>query len=260
MRVSLIDADSICWAQAWLNKDKSNEELRIALNSQISDILSQTGADKYAGFLKNPDEVEFRRIMFPTYKGNRPPTPDWYKDRRETIWSHLTGYWKFAYTQNGYEVDDVLASAAYQLNIEQQVVVNGTAVSIVPIVCSIDKDMKQIPGWNYNPKTKEMIFIDGETAERNMLRQLLMGDSTDNIKGVPGIGPAKALKLIPDNTIMDNDLIDKIYSEYFNYHGNTAKALTDYAENILQVVMRRDSDYKFTLRDVPGKAIDKIFE
>lgn len=249
MRVTLIDADSICWAQAWLNKDKSNEELYLSIDAQISDILTQTKADKYVGFLKNPNETEFRRIMFPTYKSNRPATPDWYKDRRESIWYHLIDNWKFVYTQNGYEADDAIASTHYHLN----TVPILTPAARVPIpkveaiICSIDKDMKQIPGWNYNPKTKELTFIGGDEAERNMLTQLLTGDSTDNIKGLPGIGPSKAKRILEGCGTNP----DAVYAQYLTHHGNTAKALIDFAENVLQVVMRRDVDYAYTLVDVP---------
>lgn len=253
MRVVLIDSDSICWAQAWLNREKSDDILYTSIDSQISDILTQTKADKYVGFLKNPNEIEFRRTMFPNYKGNRPPTPDWYKDRRDRIWQHLIYNWKFVYTTSGFEVDDAISSIHYDLVINPKLFPAEVVPipQITPIICSIDKDMKQVPGWNYNPKTKDLSFISGDEAERNMLTQLLTGDSTDNIKGVPGIGPAKAKTIIPSDAFVDGDLVDKVYTAYFYHHGNTARALVDFAENVLQVVMRRDLDYPYELVDVP---------
>lgn len=239
-RVALVDADSILWAQLWLNKDKSDDELRQALDAQISDILTQTKADKYIGFLKNPNEVEFRRRMFPSYKSTRPDAPDWYTSRKDLVREYLINTWKFVYTVKGYESDDSICSVAYAIH---------TADTTIPIICSVDKDMRQYPGWNYNLRSKELMFSSHEEADKFMLTQILTGDSTDAIKGVPGIGPAKAKKLF--DTIGDYNIIGMVYDTYYQHHGDTAKALIDFAENVLQVVMRRDLDYPYELVDVP---------
>jgi 5'-3' exonuclease len=64
------------------------------------------------------------------------------------------------------------------------------------IICSIDKDLLQVPGKHYNIVKKEFYEIDEETGFRNFYTQLLTGDTSDNIKGIAGIGPVKAKKAL----------------------------------------------------------------
>jgi len=65
---------------------------------------------------------------------------------------------------------------------------------------SIDKDLKQVPGWYFNPDKPEngMEWIDEWTGHFNFYKQLLTGDKVDNIPGIRGIGPKKAEKLLMD--------------------------------------------------------------
>jgi hypothetical protein len=66
-----------------------------------------------------------------------------------------------------------------------------------PILCSIDKDMLGIPGWHYNwNKDAWPTYVSQDEADHHWLVQLLTGDSTDGIRGMEGIGPVKANKLI----------------------------------------------------------------
>ena len=66
-----------------------------------------------------------------------------------------------------------------------------------PILCSIDKDLLGIPGWHYNwNKDSWPTYVSQEEADHNWLVQLLTGDATDGIRGMEGIGPVKAKKLI----------------------------------------------------------------
>lgn len=241
MKVVIIDGDSIPYVAAWLNKDKDNDELFSGIDTHMIEILQNTQAIKYLAVIKNPDEKDFRRIMFSTYKANRQSSPDWYTNRKPIIVDYLFKKWNFVCTQNCYETDDVCTSVAYSL----------TKKGYTPIISSVDKDLRQSSGWNYNPKSKELVFITPEEAERNMLTQLLTGDSTDNIKGLAGIGPAKAKKLLDschDGVVLPREAI---MDAYITHHGDIFKGLIDFAENILQVVMRRDLEYPYVLIDVP---------
>jgi 5'-3' exonuclease len=86
------------------------------------------------------------------------------------------------------------------------------------VICSIDKDLKTIPGYHYNwtiPDAK-VIFVDEDEANRRFYTQLLSGDTVDNIKGLPnvaettreefgikkssGCGPAAAAKILEGAT------------------------------------------------------------
>lgn len=59
-------------------------------------------------------------------------------------------------------------------------------------IISKDKDLKQVPGLHYDFKTNKTYEITKEEAAYNLAYQLLIGDSTDNIPGLPKYGPKKA--------------------------------------------------------------------
>lgn len=82
------------------------------------------------------------------------------------------------------------------------------------ICCSRDKDLKQVPGWHYSWELmnqpefgpfkvegfgKLMLSSKGKLSgwgEKFFWSQMLTGDQVDTIPGVPGVGPAKAFKLL----------------------------------------------------------------
>src|SRR5712664_3584833 len=66
------------------------------------------------------------------------------------------------------------------------------------VICSLDKDLDQIPGKHYNWRRDEHYFIEPIDGLRLFYRQLLMGDRTDNIFGVKGIGEVKSARIIND--------------------------------------------------------------
>lgn len=106
----------------------------------------------------------------------------------------------FAIKDLQYEADDLIADRARELGEEHVVVI------------SIDKDLRMnIPGIHfsyYRPIKKdeygfkeisEMVglsHVSKEEAELNFWTSMLTGDSTDGIKGVPGIGKVKAAKIL----------------------------------------------------------------
>ena len=59
-------------------------------------------------------------------------------------------------------------------------------------IVSNDKDLKQVPGWHYDFGANKIYEISNEQALYNLSKQLLTGDTTDHISGLPGIGDVKA--------------------------------------------------------------------
>lgn len=64
------------------------------------------------------------------------------------------------------------------------------------IIITLDKDLDQVPGLKYNWHHDVRYDIKPEQAIYNFHLQLMSGDSTDNIPGLPGIGPGKAKKAL----------------------------------------------------------------
>lgn len=251
MRVAIIDADTIIWTAAYLaQRDGLSPEKMIRdLDTFMRSILKNTKADKYVGFMQGPDN--FRKRMFPDYKGTRPEVPEWYRLLAPSLRKYLHEKWKIEYTTDGFEADDAVASVAYQLTEGIRLPVATTDKELLPlrvIVCAIDKDLKQIPGEHYNYKTAETTKVLEEEAMYNASMQLLHGDTTDNIPNIrKGIGPAKAAKMLEGtNTTSARVALEEFQKEHGFYEG-----LTKFAENVLKVVLRRDKQYKFKLNDIP---------
>ena len=64
------------------------------------------------------------------------------------------------------------------------------------IICSIDKDMMQIPGRHYNWNTQRRTMQTANAANHFFYRQILTGDPGDGYTGIPGCGPVKADKIL----------------------------------------------------------------
>src|SRR5690606_26593161 len=200
---AIIDADTFVWVAAYLNRD--NPPVDEAVNSHDgidTEGLVATRATQYAGYVQ-VKEKSYRHKMFNSYKANRPPKPIWLQRFEKPLKLHLLEYWKFTSVE-GLEADDAVASCAYRLReLGQPYIVVGN-----------DKDLNQIPGDHYNPQKKEKFHITSQEAEMVMYLQLLTGDSTDNIKGVPGVGPAKAKKILTANTIAHCGFLHAIMTAY----------------------------------------------
>jgi 5'-3' exonuclease len=86
------------------------------------------------------------------------------------------------------------------------------------VIVSIDKDLLQIPGSHYNFVKSEFTEVSEEEGMFSFYIQLLMGDSTDNVSGCPGIGPKKAEKalrpFIGDEEGMYRAVVDKYTEAY----------------------------------------------
>ncbi len=136
-----------------------------------------------------------RRQTYPDYKITRKPAPDDFHPQAKRIMEIVRKMGIPVLELEGYEADDILATAAARLASPQLDVV----------LVSRDKDLDQLIGPHctlYDPMKDEM--IDAAAIEREkgyrpdqaVEVQTLTGDSTDNIPGVPGVGPKTAGRLI----------------------------------------------------------------
>lgn len=128
-------------------------------------ILNDTGSSEYQSFISGPDN--FRYAVDPLYKANRKDKarPEWLQDVRE----HLVLQWG-ARVSDGIEADDDL----------------GIAQTEETVICSIDKDLLQIPGRHFNFVSGAHAVVDERTGWINFYTQLIMGDRADNIPGYDG--------------------------------------------------------------------------
>lgn len=209
-RVSLIDADSLTYIVAWNHKDSIPSLVEQSCDSLVRSILEKTGATHYFGSFSSDKNFRHDLYKVAPYKGNRPPKPDWVKEWERWIKNHLVNKWYFI-EPSSLEADDVISYLAQTTDCET-------------VICSPDKDMKQVPGLHYDYKTTEngVIEVSTQQAERNFWLQMLTGDDTDNLKGVPGLGAVKATKLLEGLDSFDMHMaVHEAYCKYYgDYYGD----------------------------------------
>lgn len=193
-RLAIIDADSMIYIVAYKFRTKKVANMvKINLNQFISELLNEAQATHYIGFFGASDKKtvpNFRYAVDPDYKKNRPETPDFITKWRPTIHQEMEDHWGFAPVM-GIEADDAVAIAKAKYEGEYDEIVIITA----------DKDLKQIPGTiHFDMNKHKFTEIDTITADRFFAEQMLKGDTTDNIKGIPGIGPKRAADLVSSCT------------------------------------------------------------
>ena len=199
---ALIDGDIVVYRGA-ASAEKEEQWVALARADQmIQDILADTGSDSYSVYLTGTDN--FRREIAPSYKANRPDErPAHWQAVREFLVTHHK-----AEICNGHEADD-------QLGIQQDKE-RGTTV-----ICSIDKDLLQIPGRHYNFVKKTFQEVGIDEGLEHLYLQSLIGDRSDNIIGVAGIGPVKATQAL--DGLLPEEWYDKcreLYNDDERFHLN----------------------------------------
>ena len=177
------------------------------LRNAVQKILGATGATNYKAFLSGSTNFRNDIATIRPYKGNRDALhkPAHYRALREWAVGILG-----ATIVEGMEADDAIA---IENNTTRW---GGPDVGFIDpryVVCSVDKDMLQLPGRHYNPKKETLYWVSEQEAVRNFYQQVLSGDYTDNVAGVPGIGPRKATKLL-DGCITEASHYDVCLREY----------------------------------------------
>jgi DNA polymerase-1 len=164
----------------------------------FTNILLRVLREKTPKFLAVAFDVRgpnFRHALYSDYKANRPPMPDDLVCQIPHIKEIVAAHNIVCLEQEGNEADDLLASAATRLSAE------GVPVILV----SGDKDLLQLVSETvtlWDPMRD--VFMDPPAVkkkynlppERLLDYFALVGDSSDNVPGVAGIGPKTAEKLI----------------------------------------------------------------
>jgi hypothetical protein len=174
--------------------------VKVMLNS----ILEAVDAEYYKGYLTGKGNFRERVAVTQPYKGNR---KDFIKPIHfDAIKEYLINVWG-AIVVEGKEADDAMAIAQVDSikNLEYLQEHPGVCLGSIPkkstIICSIDKDLMMVSGWHYNWNKDEKVFVNPDEGLSWFFKQWLMGDSTDNIKGLSGIGPKKAEAILEGLTI-----------------------------------------------------------
>jgi 5'-3' exonuclease len=198
MKIALIDGDLIsyrCAASCEPTKEKlEREPLDLAIrraDELLYRILNTTQTEEYRLFLSG--STNFRKRLYPLYKANRERYPK--PEHLESVREFLVREWRGEIC-TGYEADDGI----------------GIAAKEDFVICSNDKDFRQIEGEIYNPVKDEFEVVDAESAALNFFTHMVVGDTSDNLPGIRGIGPVKARRLLDGRDAGEmRDIVSDLY-------------------------------------------------
>lgn len=168
-------------------------------------------------------KTTFRHSTFGEYKGGRQKTPPELSEQFPYLRKLLTAYQIPQYELEMYEADDIIGTLSKQSELagDEVVIVSG------------DKDLTQLssPTTTVYITRKGMTDIEkytpehikekyGLTPDQIIDMKGLMGDSSDNIPGVPGVGEKTAIKLL-----LEHETVDGVYQGLESVKGKLKEKL-----------------------------------
>ena len=220
----------------------------------LLNLLRDQKPDYLAVALDYGDDSTERKAFYPEYKANRDAAPEDLAPQVQRIVEILGVLGIPAFSIRGQEADDIIASIVERLAGED----------IEVWIVSRDKDLHQLLTTKvrlWDPQKPDLVLdpetlreTKGYTPEQAVEIQTLTGDSTDNVPGVPGIGPKKALALIEkygsvQEVVRNSSELTPKMRENVEAHGERF----DLTRRL--VTLRRDVDLDFRLDDC---AVERI--
>ncbi|MBL0947992.1 DNA polymerase I [Brevundimonas sp.] len=155
------------------------------------------GGPTHLAAIFDHSERTFRNDLYPAYKAHRPPAPEDLVPQFALVREATAAFGVHCVELPGYEADDLIATYACKARDA-----GGEAV-----IVSSDKDLMQLVGGGvvmWDPMKDRVLAEDavmekfGVTPDKVIEVQALIGDSSDNVPGAPGIGPKTAAQLLAE--------------------------------------------------------------
>ncbi|MFH1867438.1 MAG: DNA polymerase I [Candidatus Omnitrophota bacterium] len=218
-RLFLIDGNSFCYRAYYAIKGLTNSKgfptnAVYGFVTMLNKIIESEKPDYLAvSFdLKGPT---FRHKKYAEYKVHRKPMPDDLVVQLPVIKKVLEAFNMPIYEKEGFEADDIIGTIAKR----------ATKSGIETLIVTGDKDALQLVSSHtkvYSTNKEGLIYDEtavkkryGVEPKRVVDIMALMGDSSDNVPGVPGIGEKTAIELIEKFKTFENLIqnIDQLKSE-----------------------------------------------
>ncbi|WP_372739381.1 DNA polymerase I [Neptunomonas sp.] len=209
----------------------------------------------------------FRDEIFAEYKSHRPPMPDDLRLQIEPIHKIIRAMGLPLIVEDGVEADDVIGTMALQ----------ATQQGCDILISTGDKDMAQLVNQHVtliNTMTNTVMDAEGVKEKYGIHPHLiidflaLVGDKSDNIPGVPGVGEKTALAMLQGIGGISSlyERLDDIAALGFRGSKTMAKKLQDHREaaelSYLLATIKTDVPLDFELSDIkhPKQDKDKLLE
>lgn len=246
---ALIDLDILPYSYGSLTfEDGTLMPLKLVqrkVDEKIKSIVRESGADDWVGYLTDSGSnfrLDIATIL--PYKGNRSGT------EKPPLWKGLREYLMEAYPDQvtevvGIEADDQLAIDQYEDIASSIYPCADDAEDLGTVICSIDKDLRMCPGWHYNWNKEVLDFVTEIDGLRSFYKQLLTGDTCDNIKGLHGVGAKSKLVTSIDDMDEEQDMFLHVQEQYEKRFGSYADQFLLENGRLLWMLKDRDTMWEF---------------
>tara|TARA_R110000737_G_scaffold122695_2_gene154621 strand:+ start:103 stop:849 length:747 start_codon:yes stop_codon:yes gene_type:complete len=218
-KIALIDGDSLIYYE--MGKPTLEEALQ-SLDGRLHQMFGQTHATHYAGFLTSGRCFRYAAAKTKPYKGNRKKGDKPYIF--PAIKEYLRQEWGFTSVPE-LEADDLVSIYHDPLK---------------TVICSPDKDvLYQNKGVHYNYGKAELIIVDENESIEFLWKQMLMGDSTDGIQGIPKVGAKTADAWL--KPIYADKMPEFVLNKYIEKFG-IYKGISNFAETFKLVYILKSKE------------------
>jgi hypothetical protein len=179
----VVDADSLIYRCGFAAENEPVSHACHNLKLQINSIKEVLGSDNIELYIKGKGNFRTEIAVSSVYKGTRASrVPTHYPALRDYI-TNVQG----AKEVDGMEADDRCSAILYEFQDKDSGVV----------LAAMDKDLWNTPGWhfNYDPRKWTTEYVTVAEADYNFLGQLVTGDRSDNVPGLPGLSKASVERL-----------------------------------------------------------------
>ncbi|SFC57098.1 DNA polymerase I [Bacillus sp. OV322] len=262
-KLVLIDGNSIAYraffALPLLNNDKGIHTNSIYGFTMMLNRILQEEKPTHLLVAFDAGKTTFRHASYKEYKGGRQKTPPELSEQFPLIRELLDSYKIARYELENYEADDIIGTLSLQA--EQE----GYEVKVI----SGDKDLTQLSSetTTVNITKKGITEIEeytpshikekyGLTPSQIVDMKGLMGDSSDNIPGIPGVGEKTALKLLHQFETVENLIqsIDEVSGAKLKEKIEEHKDLAVLSKELATIT--REAPIEITLEDTAYEGMD----
>ncbi|MDR0677666.1 MAG: DNA polymerase I [Holosporaceae bacterium] len=242
-----------------INRDGRSVGALYGFCRMLISLLEKHRSDLFCVVLDSGRDT-FRMQIYPEYKANRSETPEELKAQLPMLKDVCDAFGVPNIKKKGFEADDIIATYSDKMSR------SGYEVRIV----SSDKDLMQLvtdkvslfdPMKSKIIQSEEVIEKYGVLPSQMVFFQALMGDASDNVPGIEGIGPKTASKLINEFQTIDRlyDNIEYVKSEKIRNNLITQKEALDISLKLVTLEKNAeiDEDFRdFTVSFDPVKAVE----
>ncbi len=238
-----------------INSRGENTSAPFGFANSLVKLLNEEKPD-YVAVIFDTKAPTFRHEMYSEYKSTRAKMPDELVEQLPRIKEIVTALNIPSYELEGYEADDIIGAFAKE----------GEKAGLKVWIASGDKDFCQLVTDNihiYNSKkaSEPAQRLDREGVkekmgvypERIIDLLALMGDSSDNVPGIAGVGPKTAIKLLAEYGTLE-DVLD--HAEDIAAKGLRAKVLAGKENALLSkrlVTIKDETPVEFSLDELIRK-------